>query len=588
MLPKVRFGSLRANLSRSRVDSSNAATSSAELRQGNQESAAKVIADMFLFNKLSGPDCARLARGALNSRAVGVERLAAVGGSGAHPRNFARDFMRQLLKDVLAPELFWYPVRVWDPVGQKPCIVQMPFLLPHRMLSAMGTSLQSKLLQPQMSPELRRIFQTTCGKLNLDPASTICLGLHGDGVPFSKKDSIELLSYNFLGDPMGDRVPFTGVSKMYTCKCGCLGKHTFDDILEVLVWSLRALVVRCNPSVGPKGEVLLTSLQGLAGQPLLCPAAILCQVRGDWPFLKTLFSIPTWANHAICWQCYADKDEKTYKDGSINAGWRSARKQWHEFFDELREKGLSPSPLFSAPGFELRMLVLDWLHIVDLGIAQDLIGSLFAELIRGGLDGANKAERLKVLWVKLLEFYKSAKVSCKLDNLTQEMFQRDGKSPKLKVKGGETRQLIPFAALISREIADKSGSQYWVTIAEVMDRLLSCCKHISAQPFVPAALAQCSRELCVLWSCLEERAESAGSLLWRKKPKVHLFQELCEYQVNSFGTPELFWTYRDESWCGHMSSAAKRRGGQKHASTVPERLLNRFRAMQKDGQECKL
>ena len=389
---------------------------------------------------------------------------------------------------------------------------------------------------------------------------------------------------------MGDRLPFGGISKMYVCKCKCLGKCTWDDFLDVFVWSLRALLVGHHPSVGPRGEALEDRhLAKDAGKPLSCPKAILCQVRADWPFLKTLFSIPIWLNHAICWRCGADKGDNSYKDGTSNANWRKLRKEWYDLFDELRAQGHALSPLFSAPGFEVFMIVLDWLHVVDLGISQDLLGSLFAEAIRSSaLPGNNKAERLKALWFRLRTFYRDAKVTCRIDNLTEEMFQRDGKAPKLKLKGGETRQLVPFAAEFSREIADKDGSSYWKTVADVFDRLLLCCKHIAARPFVPHALAQASKELCILWSVLENTASSQGKLLWVKKPKVHLFQELCEYQVFSLGSPEMFWTYRDESWCGHMSTAAKRRGGVKFASTVPERLLNRFRAMQKEGQLIKL
>ena len=457
----------------------------------------------------------------------------------------------------------------------------MPFNLPHRMLSSIGPALKSKFLAEHMAPEYHKVFSAACGKLGLDPATTLPIGLHGDGVPFSKKDSIELLSYNFLGEPMGDRMPFAGISKMYTCKCGCLGRHTFDDLLEVFVWSLRALLRGVHPSVGPRNEPLQDpALLKDAGQPLQCPQAVLCQVRGDWPFLKQLFSVPVWNNFSICWLCFADKGENSYKDGRSSANWRSRRKDWRQFFKELRDKGLSPCPLFSAPGFELFMIVLDWLHIVDLGIAQDLIGCLFHELMR--LPGKTKAENLKVLWGRIRQFYQAAKVPCRLDNLTEEMVDRSNKCPKLRAKGGETRQLIPFAASISEEMARSTNSPYWKTIAAVFERLFACCKHIDAPQFNAEALATSSRELCILWSTLEDAASTAGKLLWVKKPKVHLFQELCEYQARNLGSPEQFWTYRDESWCGHMSTAAKRRGGQKHASTVPERLLSRFRAMQNE------
>lgn len=593
---KKNLGSIADIRKKQRTGSSTGASSSADAwppppppHKGKPETVGQVIGEMFLSNKLGGPDVARLARGALQSEAKDVERLAAVGGSGSNPKNLARDILRLLLKGSPIPPLFWHPIRVWDPIEQKQETVKMPFNLPHKVLSAMGPALTGKIIQDGMSPEYRQVFQEACAKLGLNASNTVSLGLHGDGVPFSKKDSIELLSFNFLGEPMGDRVPFAGISKMYACKCGCLGRDTFDDMLEVFVWSLRALLVQAHPSVDPAGKPLSDpQMIKVAGQPLGCPRAILVQVRGDWPFLKQLFSIPVWNNFCVCWRCFADKDANSYKDGSANAQWRKRRKQFDHFLVELRKKGIAVSPLFSAPGFEIFMIVLDWLHIVDLGIAQDLIGSLFAELIRGALCPGTKDQCLKALWGKLLQFYKTHKTPSRLDMLKEEMFERNGKAPKLKAKGGETRHLIPFAASVSAEVAQQTNDPYWHTIAAVFDRLFDCCKIIDGRPFDSAALATASRELCVLWTALEENAEQRNKKLWPKKPKVHLFQELCEYQAETLGTPELFWTYRDESWCGHMAVASKRRGGLKHAQTVPERLLERYRAMQIDGQKIAL
>ena len=128
------------------------------------------------------------------------------------------------------------------------------------------------------------------------------LGLHGDGVPFTKKDSLELISFNFLAQPHGWRVPFTGISKGYVCHCGCLGKHRWDDILQVLAWSLRALCAGVFPILGPKGEALEGKRQESGGQPMAL-TAVLCQVRGDWPVFKAAFSFPAWhSKEGVCWQ----------------------------------------------------------------------------------------------------------------------------------------------------------------------------------------------------------------------------------------------------------------------------------------------
>ena len=393
---------------------------------------------------------------------------------------------------------------------------------------------------------------------------------------------------NILSKPTGERVPVFAISKLYVCKCGCLGRCSWDAVFKVLNWSFRALLAGKHPEIDPAGQMLQDEFsKGLAGKDLGFHA-FLMQFRGDWPFLKSLFSFPSWSSSAICWCCKADKGEHNYKNCGENASWRKLRVSAEEFFRLLRAMGLTPSPLFEAPGMRLAFVLLDWLHVVDLGVLQDLLGCLFMEAILHGLDGRNKEIRLKKLWDLIKEYYEITKPPCRLDMLTEEMFHTAKKSPKLKAKGAETRHLLPFGALFAKQMANKHQTQHWQAVASVFHFMLECAKCIATVPFEFVHLRDCSRKLCVQWGALEDEAISKGLLIWVRKPKFHLFQELREFQAEEFGSPESFWTYRDESWCGHMATAAKRRGGQKHASTGPERLLSRFRAMQTEDVNVKL
>ena len=556
----------------------SASSSSARPQNFGQEAFKDVVTGFFLDGKLSGRDVALTARAGQNSGASDVSQLAKAGAGGKHPQNACRDLMRQLLKTTSMPELYWQEIPVWDAETGQQEVASMPFLLPHQVLAAIGDRLNLLALDASKAPQIWTQFSQQCHKLGLDPSSTIPIGFHGDGVPYTKKHSLELLSWNILGDAVGDRCPFTGISKSYTCKCGCLGRCTWDAVLAVFAWSMRALCCGVHPAVDPNGQPLQGHAAALAGQPMV--KAVLCQIRGDWPFLKQLFSVPGHANHRICWQCCADKSAgpTSYKQVGLNAAWRQNRLASRDFFRILEAQGLTPSPLFGAPGVALEHVVLDWLHIVDLGIAQDLIGNLFHECVLGGLPGANKKERLLVLWTKLRQFYEAHKTPVRLGELTLEMFEQSGKSPKLRSKGGECRHLVPFAASLAAELAHLG--EHWARIHNCMRLLFDCAKHAACEPFQPQELARDCRKLCVLWKCLADEAERKGDMAsWKQKPKVHLFQELCEYKAVMFGSPELFWTYMDESFCGYLAKAAKRRGGHVQYSTVPERLLTKYRAM---------
>ena len=58
------------------------------------------------------------------------------------------------------------------------------------------------------------------------------------------------------------------------------------------------------------------------------------------------------------------------------ASWRDARMTHWDVLIRLREAGKIVSPLFDAPGVRMCIFKLDWLHIVDLGIASEFFGAL--------------------------------------------------------------------------------------------------------------------------------------------------------------------------------------------------------------------
>ena len=161
------------------------------------------------------------------------------------------------------------------------------------------------------------------------------------------------------------------------------------------------------------------------------------------------------------------------------------------------------------------------------------------------------------------------------------MLKNTGNSSKLRAKGGETRGLIPFAAEFSQKLADFHNNPHWRTVAQVFSLLLQCGQCCAARPFDQLSLRDNCRTLCLLWAGLEKEAFSLGSKEWNMKPKVHMFQELCEFVAEDQGTPEHFWTYKDESWCGAMAKSAKKRGGANNAGTIGLRLLQRYRAWHK-------
>ena len=464
-----------------------------------------------------------------------------------------------------------------------------PFLLPHEMIHYIVQKDLSWLqLKAADFPETNALLEDVCNKFNVQQAVTAGIGLHGDGVPYTKKDSVEIVSFNFLGFPTADRIPITCISKKYLCKCGCKGIHTWYKILEVVVWSFKMLLVGYVSKYLPNKEVWQQKGNLLkAGTKLACHAFVL-KVRGDWPFLKTLFSFPQHNElRGLCWQCLASGIQGsalTFKKTGLDALWRKNRVTCEEFLQSLRAANLPVSPLLSLPGFSLKFVVLDWLHVVDLGVAADLLGNLFWQVISTSNQvcvASSKGHRLDLLWAKLQEWYKATRPASRLDNLTEEMI-KSGDKPKLRAKGAECRYLLVFGAELACELADKQPNSHNSTVATLFCKLVLLQRMVSGSLlFHSDTAALLCRQACVLYTALHEAMVCKNKPnLWDLKPKLHLLQEMVEYQSHLHGNPRNFWCYRDESWCGFWAKAAKRRGGANSAAMTPERFLQRYRALE--------
>lgn len=163
-----------------------------------------------------------------------------------------------------------------------------------------------------------------------------------------------------------------------------------------------------------------------------------------------------------------------------------------------------------------------------------------------------------------------------LDNLTLSMIKAKSKPPKLRARAGEARGLIKFAA----QLADSKLSDNDVfesTVKCCARHLQACYDCLSRANFSHDIMAKNCKAFCTLYVALSDQA--LNKKCWRVKPKMHMFQELCEMSGDQI--PSLNWCYRDEDFGGGMAAVSRRRGGKNTPLSTSLHSLQRFFAKHK-------
>ena len=142
-----------------------------------------------------------------------------------------------------------------------------------------------------------------------------------------------------------------------------------------------------------------------------------------------------------------------------------------------------------SPGVTTDIVKIDWMHIVDLGIGADWLGQLFTTL-RDKMGGPNQTERMRLLWQRVQDGYKTYPTETKLDNLTNKMLSPDAPSPKLRAHAAECRGLIPIVAHIAREVLSATD-QIEATILDTTNELEACYNCLSDSTVFPLTFWPC-------------------------------------------------------------------------------------------------
>ena len=245
-----------------------------------------------------------------------------------------------------------------------------------------------------------------------------------------------------------------------------------------------------------------------------------------------------------------------------------------DVLERMVASGQTVSPLFGAPWVRTDIFAIDWLHCADHGVTKDFLGAVFRHCLPK-FAGSTNQQRIGELFKDIQAYYKSKtpnELPGKLDNLTLSMLGPPSKPPSLRSRAGEARALVPYVLELGRKMLDPSDLHEQAILA-CCEHLNQCYANLSPTCFSSDSLKTNSRKFCLLLVSLEAAANDRSK--WAVKPKLHMFQELCETMDSC---PSLTWTYRDEDAGGGIMQVGRRRGGSNNCWATGKNMLDKFRA----------
>ena len=328
----------------------------------------------------------------LASAASSKTRPKRAGGERDDTRNCARDLTRTIkrYRATKPVDVVMIPVPQWNAQKGMSEPRNMAFCLPHLLLDSIPEGDEHDYCNfPAEKQTVKSDLTHWCARMGVDantgPPIAAC-GLWGDGADFTTRDSLNLLILTVLSSRISVRWWVCAFAKSSVCRCGCLGRHTFDCIFKIIGWSFGALLTALHPRVDfeghPHKDGSVLAKLAASGRPLRVRAALLRKM-GDWAWHKQVLGLTGWRGEGpekrVCWMCKATLGRVCpCWDFSANARWRNTCIDMANFWASLDSRA-AVSAIWCVPGFILPYIIADWMHVCCLGVAQYTAGCIMYE-----------------------------------------------------------------------------------------------------------------------------------------------------------------------------------------------------------------
>ena len=394
---------------------------------------------------------------------------------------------------------------------------------------------------------------------------TIPVFIHGDGVEFQERDQLMVWSWGPLLSKAASLE-----TNMLICAIpkSCSFAGTWSPIMNLLVWSFKALLQGLHPTVDCFGNPLENGgeFTNEKGQ-LLTPMGYKCvlwAIEGDHDFFSNVLGLPHWTSVAPCWEC----DCKNNASVPFAQWVKNIRPSLQNFtrvtYNQALECPTSDHPLFSIPGVTSLLVRGDALHLLyTKGVYGHLLGSILHYMCWKEGPGVHQAvppgRRLAVIFTRIQKYYKELASPTRLTNLRLSMFTKE-KSPHsqhafLTAKGAECKHLALPLKKVCMEVFDSCNA-----LEQKMMTALECLISVS-DIFDVADVIPSREEWCEMmrkaemffdsYQALNDWAVEQGRLLFHIVMKHHTLLHLVENA--RFLNPRITWCFKSEDYVGKVS-----------------------------------
>jgi hypothetical protein len=238
--------------------------------------------------------------------------------------------------------------------------------------------------------------------------------------------------------------------------------------------------------------------------------------------------------------------------------------------------------MFQLPHFSIANIAIDVLHVMSLGVAQHIAGSVLHALCWRTMRGS-PIENLARVWEAIQDFYNVHNVTTQLTKLTLSMFC-DPKAPHsqfavAKTKGKETEYLCLALEHVWAEQSDPTDA-HDISVAAVL-RSAAAVYELARTPAEGSLfqlgnaawrdLATHVETLLLQYNALSNHASAAGVYRWNITLKHHVLWHWG--QQARVLHPCRSACYIDEHFCGVVATICKSSTAGKRIARVGETVL---------------